>query len=398
MNFNEILALRKAFASVRDRQKKNMPLDFEDKLKRLKTVRELSIGNTQLIKESIKKLEDNNIRVFQAKGKDDALKIILQEIGSEKLVIKSKSNVTKEIEITSELEKQGITVIETDIGDRILQVLKCKPSHPTGPIAHLTANTIAENLSKVFDSEIGEEPEDIVRFVRDEIRGYIEKACVGITGANALTAEEGSIVIAHNEGNIFEVFRKRKHIIVTAIDKVYPNLEDVLNMLKVICFNATGSLIPSFVEIISGVSKTADIEKRFIKGVHAPEEIVIILVDNKRTEIIQNGYKEILTCIDCGNCLLHCPMYNTVGNYFASEKNLGGKGVVLSFLRDEDVEKKLELCLTCGHCKRNCPLEIDIPSIIRRLRSDNMASEIYYFLKSHLFWLYYNVRLKLKQI
>lgn len=137
--------------------------------------------------------------------------------------------------------------------------------------------TIAVGLVEHYGITVSEEPEDIVEFLRDEICGYIEKAHVGITGANALTAEEGFVVIAHNEDNIFEVLRKRKHIIVTAIDKIYPDIEDAINMLKVICFNATGSLIPSFIEIISGVSKTADIEKKFIKGIHAPGEIVLIL-------------------------------------------------------------------------------------------------------------------------
>jgi L-lactate dehydrogenase complex protein LldG len=398
MNFDEILTLRKSFQSVKERQKKNVPPDFDEKVKKLRAVRALSVGNNELLNNAVRRLKENGIKVFAAKGRDDAIKIIIREIGDEKLVVKSKSNVTKELELVTEMESRGIQVIETDIGDRILQILKCKPSHPTGPVAHLSAKTIAEELAKYYGRTIGEDPEDIVSFLRDEICGYIEKAHVGITGANALTAEEGSIVVAHNEGNIFEVLRKKKHIIVTAIDKVYPSLEDALNMLKVICLNATGSLIPSFVEIISGVSKTADIEKKFIKGVHAPEEIVLILVDNKRTEIIQNGYKEILTCIDCGNCLLHCPMYNTVGNYFACGKNLGGKGIAFSFLSDEEVEKKLELCLTCGHCRRNCPMGVDIPSIIRRLRSDNIPSEVYYFLKSHLFWLYYSVRLKLNQL
>ena len=91
---------------------------------------------------------------------------------------------------------------------------------------------------------------------------------------------------------------------VTAIDKVYPAIEDAINMLKVITYNATGSLIPSFIEIISGVSKTADVEKKFIKGIHSPGEVILILLDNKRTEIIEKGFKELLLCIDCGNCLL----------------------------------------------------------------------------------------------
>jgi L-lactate utilization protein LutB len=396
MNFDEIIALRKAFASVKQRQNKNIPPDLEEKIKRLKAVRELSVGNEELLTRAIKKLEENGIRVFTAKSKNDAVGIILKAVGDERLVVKSKSNVTKEIELTAELQSRGIEVIETDIGDRILQVLKSKPSHPTGPVAHLSAKAIAEGLSKYYHKDISVDPEDIVRFVRDEIKGYLEKAHVGITGANAVTAEEGSIVLAHNEGNIFEVMRKKKHIVVTAIDKVYPAAEDAINMLKVLCFNATGSIIPSFVEIISGVSKTADVEKKFFKGVHSPEEIVLILLDNKRTSIIEKGFKELLYCIDCGNCLLHCPMYNTVGNYFAEDKYLGGKGLACQSLSKEEVNKKLEFCLTCGKCRENCPLSIDVPAVIRSIRSESLPEEIYYFLKSHLLWLYYALRLKLQ--
>ena len=396
INFDEIKALRKAFSSVKDRQQKNRPHDLDEKIARLKAVREASVGNDELLKRAITNIEKNGIKVLPAESRDDALRVIFQEIGSEKLIVKSKSNVTKEIELTSALESQGVEVIETDIGDRILQLLKGKPSHPTGPVAHLSAKTIAEGLSKVYQRKISNEPEEIVEVVREEIRRYLNKASIGITGANAITAEEGSIVIAHNEGNIFEVIRRQKHIVVTAIDKVYPTVEDALNMLKIICFNATGSLIPSFVEIISGVSKTADVEKKFIRGVHAPGEIVLVLLDNRRSEIIEQGYRELLFCIDCGNCLLHCPMYNTIGPEFAEDKYLGGKGLAYKSLADEEVNRKLEFCLTCGRCRENCPLSIDVPSVIRNIRSDSIPQELYCFFKSHLLWLYYNVRLKLK--
>jgi len=395
MNFNEIHSLRKAFASVKDRQQKNIPKDYREKIQRLKVTRESSVGNKALLDIAISRLKENGIRVVMAKDREEAIEILLKEVGNEKLVVKSKSNVTKEIELTDALESHGIEVIETDIGDRILQILKSNPSHPTGPIAHLSAKMIAEGLSKLYGKDIREDPDEIVGFVRDEIKNYIDKASIGITGANAITAEEGAIVLAHNEGNIFEVLRKGKHIVVTAIDKVYPSLEDAINMIKVICFHATGSLIPSFVEIISGVSKTADVEKKFYKGVHAPREILLILLDNQRTEIMDKGFREILYCIDCGNCLLHCPMYNTVGNYFASGKYLGGKGLAYTCLSNEELNKKLELCLTCGHCREHCPLGIDIPSIIRKIRGDKLTSEMYYFLKSHLLWLYYSLRLRL---
>jgi L-lactate dehydrogenase complex protein LldG len=396
MNFHEIAALRKAFASVRERQKKNMPPDFTEKTRKLKAVREFAVGNQKLLADTVDKIEGNGIRVVRAAGREDAVKAVLDEIGSATFAVKSKSNVTKEIDLASVLQSHGIEVIETDVGDRIMQVLKSRPSHPTGPVAHLSAKTIAQGLSRFYGRNISDEPEEIVRFVRDEIRDCIEKAEIGITGANAITAEEGSIVVAHNEGNIFQVIRRKKQIVVTATDKVYPSVEDALNMLKVICFNATGSLIPSFVEVISGVSKTADVEKKFFKGVHAPEDIVLILLDNRRSAMIEQGYRELLYCIDCGNCLLHCPMYNTIGNEFAEEKYLGGKGLAYKSLSDEEVNRKLEFCLSCGRCRKNCPLSIDVPAVIRSIRSESIPREAYYFLKSHLLWLYYNVRLRLR--
>lgn len=394
MSFDEIITLRRAFESVKQRQRQNILPFSSEKIKNLKAIRQSSVGNEELLKKAVQKLEYNGIRVLQVTDAHEAIELILNEVGDEKLVVKSKSNVTKEIGLTKELESKGVDIIETDIGDRILQILKCKPSHPTGPVSHISAKNIAERLSGFYGRHVSEYPYDIVIILKNEIISFIEKARIGITGANAVTAEEGSIVLAHNEGNIFEVMRRRKHIIVTAIDKIYPTVEDAINMLKITCFNATGSIIPSFIEIISGHSKTADVEKKFFKGVHSPEEIVIILIDNKRREIINKGYREILFCIDCGNCLLHCPMYSTVGNYFASGKNLGGKGLIYSFLTGQDLDKKLELCLTCGHCKENCPVGIDVPSIVKDLRSENLPSDIYYFLKSHILWLFYNIRLK----
>lgn len=396
IKFDEVRALKKAFTSVRSRQAENLPPDFAQKIERLKAVREASVGNDELLQRAVINIERNGIRVLSAKSREEAVEMIAGEIGTEKLVVKSKSNVTKEIELTSELESRGVTVIETDIGDRIMQLLKTSPSHPTGPISHLSATTIADGLSDIYGKKVGHEAGEIVEVVRQEIRHYLDRARVGITGANAITADEGSIVVAHNEGNIFEVIRREKHIVVTAIDKVYPTVEDALNMLKVLSFNATGSLIPSFVEIMSGISKTADVEKKFFRGVHAPRDVVLVLLDNKRSQMVEEGFRELLRCIDCGNCLLHCPMYNTIGTEFADGKYLGGKGLAHKSLSEKDMNKKLGYCLTCGRCRKNCPLSIDIPAVIRSVRSENLPQEVFHFLKSHLLWLYYNMRFLLE--
>ena len=389
MNTEEVLALRKALNSVKDRQAKNKISDFEEKKKRLKFVRELCVGNEALLKEAITKMEGNGFKVLFAKEKEDAIDLILKEIGEEKLVVKSKSNVTKELELTKTLESKGIKVVETDIGDRILQVLHLNPSHPTGPIAHVSAKSISRQYGDI-GVELSDKPEDIVNYVKEDVVGNIKNAKIGITGANAITAEEGSIIMTHNEGNIYEVMRKKKHIVVTSIDKIYPTIEDAISMLKIITYNATGATIPSFVEVLSGVSKTADVEKKFYKGVHDPHEVTVVLVDNKRSELIDKGFRELLYCIGCGYCLVHCPMYNTIGTDYAKGNYLGGKGLAYNSLYNGGSEK-LEFCLTCGKCKDNCPLGIDVPGIIKDIRSKGVSDEVYYFLKSHAIWVYYNL-------
>jgi L-lactate dehydrogenase complex protein LldG len=395
MNNSEVLALRKAFNSVKERQAQNPPRDFDERKKRLAASREMGVGNEELLARAVANLRKNGMKVHLAKDRFDAVDMIMDELGEEKLVVKSKSNVTKEIEITKALEKKGMTVVETDIGDRILQILKANPSHPTGPVTHLSAKEIAKGLTEHYKMAINDDPEDIVRIVREDVISNLKLAKVGITGANAITAEEGSIVITHNEGNVYEVMRKEKHIVVTSIDKIYPDIESAMNMLKILSYNATGAIIPSFVEIISGVSKTADVEKKFIKGVHAPSEITVILVDNRRSELAKNGAKEILYCVGCGNCLLHCPMYNTIGNEFARGSHLGGKGIAYHSLYSNEKDEKLKYCLTCGKCRENCPLGLDIPEIIKSIRSTGLTSDVYYFLKSHTLWLYYQSLLRL---
>ncbi len=395
MNNSEVRALRKAFNSVKERQAQNLPANFEERKNRLAASRKLCVGNEELLAKAIANLEKNGMKVHITKDRNEAIEIILDELGDEKLAVKSKSNVTKEIELTKALEKKGLTVVETDIGDRILQVLKTSPSHPTGPVMHLSAKEIARGLSIYYGMQIKDDPDEIVKVVRDDVISSISRAKTGITGANAITAEEGSVVISHNEGNIYEVMRREKHIVVTSIDKIYPDIESSMNMLKILSYNATGATIPSFVEIISGVSKTADVEKKFVKGVHNPSEITVILVDNRRSELVKSRARELLYCVGCGNCLLHCPMYNTIGNEFAQDNYLGGKGIAYHSLYSNEKDRKLEYCLTCGKCRENCPLRLDIPDLIRGIRSTGISSDVYYFLKSHALWLYCQALLRL---
>src|SRR4030042_5028514 len=255
---SELENQRRAFKETRARQKQNLPLfdDFEKVKEEVKRVRIESLGNWDLLGEAITALEKNQFKVIRAGDSKEACDILLREIGEEKLVVKSKSNVSREIGLTPFLKEYGIEVIETDIGDRINQLVGGQPSHYTGPIVHLTRYEIAEILSKHLKKEVPPIPEEEMQAVKEDIEVYLQKARIGVTGANAIAAREGAVLIIHNEGNVTRVRTRTKHIILTSIDKVYPNIKDAIVMAKLETYLATGSLFPSFVDIIGGRSKS----------------------------------------------------------------------------------------------------------------------------------------------
>jgi L-lactate dehydrogenase complex protein LldG len=392
-------AMRKAFNVVRKRQRANICRipDLEVRKKRLRQAREKAIGNEALLKQAIENLRQNGIKVYRVDSREEAISLVISEIDDSRLVVKSKSNLTKEIGLTEALEAAVIEVIETDIGDRIIQLCGDVPSHPTGPASHLTRYDIAKILSAHLGKTVKPTAQAIVESIRDEISAYINKATIGITGANAIAAEDGAILLLHNEGNIIQVaMRPEKHIVLAGIDKIYAGIEEALNMLKLQTFYATGALATSFLNIIAGSSQTADIEKQLIKGVHGPKEICLILVDNHRSDIARSEYKELLYCIGCGQCLLVCPAYSVYGNRFGVDSQLGGRGLVYSVLSLEATVKAddgLDLCLTCRKCQQHCPLAIGIPSMINKLRLEKRTKVLephlqtaYDFVRAHIEW------------
>jgi len=151
--------------------------------------------------------------------------------------------------------------IETDIGDRIIQISRMPPTHPTCPAANLDRYEIARIIEHHLKQPVPPNPETITCLMRDEIREKIRDAKIGITGANAVCADEGSIVLIHNEGNILKVATQtEKHIIITSREKIYPNLDEAINMVKVLTFYGTGHITTSYIDVISGPSKTADVD------------------------------------------------------------------------------------------------------------------------------------------
>jgi iron-sulfur cluster protein len=401
-----VRAMRKAFNVVKKRQQTNVHRipDLEGRKRKLRQARRRAVGNETLLKQAVENLRQNGMKVYRADSREEALSLVIMEIADNRLVVKSKSNLSKEIGLTEALEEVGVKVIETDIGDRIIQLCGDVPSHPTGPASHLTRYDIAEILSAHLGRKVEPSARVIVELMRKEIYQYVNESSIGITGANAISAEDGAVLLLHNEGNILQVsMRPEKHIILAGIDKIYQNMEGALNMLKLQTFCATGSLATSFLNIVSSPSQTADIEKQLIKGVHGPEELCVILVDNHRSDIAKSEYRDLLYCIGCGQCLLVCPAYGVYGNRFGVDSQLGGRGLVYSVLSSESNNNEgLDLCLSCRKCRQSCPVAIDIPAMVTKLRLERHGKIVephlgtaYDFLHAHIKWIGSTLRLEM---
>ncbi len=366
-------AMRHAFETNESSKRRNAPRmkGLDKRRRRLAEVRRTTLMDPALVDEAVRNMGTGGMRVRRARDADEAVAIVLKEMGAERLLVKSKSNVSKEVHLTEGLEAAGVTVVETDLGDRILQIGGLSGVHPTGPAAHLDRDDIAKLLSKYAGRVIPPDPRAEMDFVLDDLSSAIERARIGLTGANAIGAEEGAVLLLHNEGNITKVMmRPEKHIVLTSIDKVYPNLDEALNAARLQTYYGTGAVVTSYINVIGGVSKTADIEKKIFTGLHGPSEVVVVLVDNGRSTATPE-LAEVFKCIGCGDCLVQCPVYDAIGSEYGSAPHLGGRGVgavaAINGL-DEAIESGLYFCTQCELCEVACPASVDTPAVLRALR------------------------------
>ena len=386
MKASELETMRKSFDTVKKRSNtiKDSP-STKRLVKRVQEIKRYSIeNNEELFNQVLESFRRNDIDVKMAKTSADALNIIDDLILEYDCttIAKAKSNTLGEINLKSHLAGSNIDVVETDLGDRILQLKKVdnKPVHPTGPASHLNISNITDIVNESLDVNVNPEAREIMQTVRSDVLNRLKNANVGISGANAIAAEEGSLVMVHNEGNISIVSLKDLHIIVVGIDKIVPSLEDAISVVKLETIFATGNYVTSYMNVISGPSKTADIEKKLLKNMYGAEKVVVILLDNGRSE----ATPECLYCIGCGNCVVHCPVYNAVGNEFGFNNYLGGRGVAMSkFIEDDETCYKsgLFMCTLCGLCTLNCPVAIPTNEIIENMRK--LSTDVGFYPKAH---------------
>ncbi len=386
MKPSELETMRKSFNTVKNRSNSIKDSPSAKRLEsRVREIKKYSIEhNEELFSQVRESFKRNDIDCRFAETADDAIDIIdgLLDEYDASVVAKAKSNTLGEINLKAHLAEKSIDVVETDLGDRILQLKKTdnKPVHPTGPASHLNVSNIADIVNDSLDVNVSARPREIMETVRSDVLNRLKNANVGISGANAIASEEGSCVMVHNEGNISIVSLKDLHIIVAGIDKIVPTLEDAISLVKLETIFATGSYVTSYMNVISGPSKTADIEKKLLKNMYGAERVVVIFLDNGRSE----ATPECLYCIGCGNCVVHCPVYNAVGNEFGFNNYLGGRGVAMSkFIEDDETcyNSGLYMCTLCGLCTLNCPVAIPTNEIIENMRK--MSTEVGFYPKAH---------------
>lgn len=285
-----------------------------------------------------------------------------------KTVTKGKSMVAEEIELNPYLEAQGITPVETDLGEYIIQLRNEPPSHIVAPAFHLRKEDVEASFREAHvrlkPSRVLEERAALVAEARGIMRQKFLAADAGITGANFLVAESGTALIVTNEGN-GDLTRLLPpiHVIVTGIEKVVPKLDDASVLLRLLTRSATGQDMTSYVTLASGPRRGDDAD--------GPKEFHIVLVDNGRSDILGGPAHDVLKCIRCGACLNHCPVYGAVGGHAYGAVYSGPIGAALDPALEgiHNAHHLPNASSFCGHCEEVCPVKIPLTQIMRHWRN-----------------------------
>jgi len=375
-------AIVRAVKHYTDRKAKSLQtFKVEEWAEELKGIRRAALDKMDVyISQAIKAMKEQGMNVYLAKDGDEANRLILKMIGDEKEIVKVKSLTSEEIELNEFLEEHGIKAWETDVGAIVLQLLKWKPSHPTGVSITVPRQRAAEAYSKLAGRELPPEPRELVRFAKEFVRRKAMEARVGFSGANAIAADTGLIYILTNEANDRLVTTlPDKHIVLAGIEKVMPDRYTCELYAKVIPVYATGGATVTFMSTI-GLSRSNDIERVLVTPASGPSEIDVILLDNGRSDmLVDPDFREAFTCIKCGGCLYTCPVWNVVGGYYGEHgPYMGGFGTPWTlFTRGlEATATQAFTCTLCGRCKDVCPMGIDIPRMVLKVREKLARKDI----------------------
>ncbi len=287
---------------------------------------------------------------------------ILKDHGARKIV-KAKSMVTEEIHLNTYLEARGMEVVETDLGEYIVQIAGETPSHILAPAIHKSRQEVGRLFAEKLGVDYSDDPTVLVRIARNVLRKKFLSADAGITGANFAVADSGSLVIFTNEGNGRMVTTLPPlHIAVLTIEKIIPSLAELPLFIRLLARSATGQPLSSYLSVITGTQKPGEAT--------GAKELHIVLVDNGRSEILAGDFREILKCIRCSACLNVCPVYRVMGGHAYGSTYSGPMGIVLTAVLDgmDKAHPLLDATTLCGACVEVCPVRVPLLRLLKMLR------------------------------
>jgi L-lactate dehydrogenase complex protein LldF len=279
--------------------------------------------------------------------------------------------VTEECAVNEALEAAGVEVMETDLGEYILQLAHEPPSHIVAPVVHKNKEDVAELFERHHRRPRQTGIAELCREAREILRPHFLSADMGISGANFVIAETGSALIVTNEGNgRLATTLPRVHVAITGIEKVVPTLDDVSLLLRLLPRSATGQSITNYVSVLTGPKGASDLD--------GPEHFHVILVDNHRSALLGTELEPMLRCIRCGACMNHCPVYQSIGGHAYGWVYPGPMGAVLtpSLVGLAEAIDLPNASTFCGACAVVCPVQIPLPDLMRTLRARQFETRL----------------------
>lgn len=353
----------KAVAAGKTRQFRN----WQDARRQAAEIKARAMASLpELLETFEQRITERGARVLWAETAAEARQLIgeLFDQRQVKMVVKSKSMTTEEIALNSFLEERNIAVHETDLGEMIVQLAGEKPYHIVTPAMHKSR----EEIAKLFQRQLGTPPnsaaEDLTMAARAFLRDRYVQADAGITGANFILAEDGALSLTENEGNgRLTMACPKLHVVIAGIEKVLPSMADLPLFLPLLATSGTGQQVSCYNSIIRGPKSPNEID--------GPEEMVVILLDNGRSELYAcKEFQPVLHCIRCGACLNACPVYRSIGGHAYGSTYQGPIGSLLTpFFSGLGKWQHLpQACSLCGACARECPVDIPLSHLLLRLR------------------------------
>lgn len=311
------------------------------------------------------RLAANGAHVHWAATADQANRVVVDIARRHgvKRVAKAKSMISEEIHLNDALQAGGMEVVETDLGEYIVQLANDRPSHIVAPIIHMTRADVGRVMHETIGTPFSDDPATLGRYAREKLREVFLFADMGITGANFGVVETGTICLVTNEGNGRMVTTlPRVHVVLIGIEKLVSTMDDLDALLQLLPRSATGQKLSAYTSLINGPRREEDD--------CGPETLHVVLIDNGRTNLYAGECAEILACIRCGACMNVCPVYTTIGGHAYGDTYPGPVGAVVTpGLRGLDGWADLPGASSlCGACRDVCPVRLDIPRMLLALR------------------------------